>query len=267
MTSSTVAKSVEMAEFFDITTWCPESAVKLHHRDVTSTRCVGCGLQRPNTLPIRSAGAPSTINDDDEPVVISSAEPSPVKPLKPVIPAHRVVNARATHFPKGKLAPGRVESARRELFTPKAPPAAPSSIFFSIIVARPALDAAWETLNHAVSRSEPNRKLTFQELFDSLWRGPREDLKRPGELAWLHPAGEGYWLTAYNLPKYRTPPVAVEQWKEPWFLAEVVADGWFPTSGGGKSDTWSIVFIWIDEETQKDPTPASTPRNPPKRGK
>jgi len=61
--------------------------------------------------------------------------------------------------------------------------------------------------------------------------------------------------------------VAVEQWKEPWFLAEVVADGWFPTSGGGKSDTWSIVFIWIDEETQKDPTPASTPRNPPKRGK
>src|SRR5271170_7833518 len=36
---------------------------------------------------------------------------------------------------------------------------------------------------------------------------------------------------------------------------------------GGKSDTWSIVFIWIDEETQKDPTPASTPRKPPKRGK
>ena len=115
-----------MDDFFDITTYCSHSESRLHHRDVISPRCAGCGKQRPSNAP--KPTATSIIRS--HPIPIEIVDDSPPRPAQ----SHRVISTTATSVP------GRVQIALQQKMVPRQP-APPSAWYnFTIFLARPQSD-------------------------------------------------------------------------------------------------------------------------------
>jgi hypothetical protein len=177
-----------MADFFDTSTFCATADEKLHHRDITDKRCKGCGLRSPSETVVQQSHLQSDTLIDDDVIEISSTEPSPAKPLP-----HRVITMPSTYYPKGKSLGGIVEVNRRAGFIRKPDPPPPLTIHFRIYLAKPSPEptSQWESFRTAISRSEGNRKLTYDEFHESLWAGIKIDLQRTQDLEWLSPEDPG----------------------------------------------------------------------------
>jgi hypothetical protein len=178
----------KMADFFDTSTFCATADEKLRHRDITDKRCKGCGLRNPSETVVQQSRLQSDTLIDDDAIDISSTEPSPARPLP-----HRVITMPGTYYPKGKPLGGIVEVNRRAGFIRKPNPLPPLTIHFRIYLAKPSSEptSQWESFRTAISRSEGNRKLTYDEFHESLWAGIKIDLQRTQDLEWLSPEDPG----------------------------------------------------------------------------
>jgi hypothetical protein len=227
-----------MDDFFDITTYCSRSESQLHHRDVTSPRCAGCGKKRPSNTP--KPTATSIIRS--RPIPIEIPDDSPPRPTQ----SHRVISTTATSVP------GRVQMALQQRMAPRQP-ALPSAWYnFTIFLARPQSDGRdWDHFLRAMNTRLANEPIdgfsTFHALLLSAAKSP---LSRPDDLRFVRPEldGAGEWIMAYNKPtSLRVPLSSVMEWSGKRTFTDIFKeDPRFETKKLGNTNelTVNVYFAW-----------------------
>jgi hypothetical protein len=130
----------------------------------------------------------------------------------------------------------------------------------------------WKKAPTSWMKAEGNRKITSEELLQSLLAKVRLELDRVTYKQWLAPSESGNWLLCHQLTQQGY-PVIVEAWNEPLLLSEIIdAHPFRVHAGEGKKGP--TVGIWLcfqpddaPDSTNDTPTPTPTPKEPKKKGK
>jgi hypothetical protein len=148
-------------EFFDLSTYCSHSESRLHHRDIKSPRCYGCGKLRPMDSS-KTSSKPTiqtiqTIHPSNSTQIIDLVDDSPTS--TPI--TQRTISAPSAIT---TTAPRKSSASSTATNPARRPPPPPSWCNFTIHLARPKTNSQdWDHFVRAMNTRFAN------DIIDGFW--------------------------------------------------------------------------------------------------